>query len=165
MPLVEELWNNATSPYKNWHKQIKWFSIFIKPNKCQKNRKETEMEKTYLCIPVAQLLCWPGTAQPSSWPSPPGPPSSVVFLPDRRTGACPTRARSAAPRHLPLCLPALSPPRLDAPETPRSHPDLSRTLPRPPPLPLLSPSHTRAPSPPPLAVAAATGLPSPSARA
>ena len=40
MPVVEELWNNATSPYKNWHKKIKWFSILFKPNTCQKNRKE-----------------------------------------------------------------------------------------------------------------------------
>ena len=42
MPFVEELWNNVTSPYKNWHKNIKWFSIFIKPNKCQKIEKRNK---------------------------------------------------------------------------------------------------------------------------
>ena len=56
MPFIKELSNNITSFYKNWHKKIKWFSIFIKPNKCQKNRKEKEME-TYLDLPAA--LCSP----------------------------------------------------------------------------------------------------------
>ena len=36
MPIITELWNNTISPYKNWHNKIKWFGIFIKPNKCQK---------------------------------------------------------------------------------------------------------------------------------
>ena len=45
MPFVEELWNNTTSSYKNWHKLIKCFSIFIKPNKCQKNRKEKQIRR------------------------------------------------------------------------------------------------------------------------
>ena len=40
MLLVEEVWSNTTSSYKNWHNEIKWFSIIIKSNKCQKNRKE-----------------------------------------------------------------------------------------------------------------------------
>ena len=55
MPIIKELWNNTISPYKNWHKQIKWFSIFIKPNKCQKNRKEKEMENLpgLTCSPCA----------------------------------------------------------------------------------------------------------------
>ena len=50
MPIIKELWNNTISPYKNWHKQIKWFSIFIKPNKCQKSRKENKIGKK--CLPV-----------------------------------------------------------------------------------------------------------------
>ena len=45
VPFVEELWNNTTGTYKNWHNKIKWFSIFIKPNKCQKNRKEKQKWK------------------------------------------------------------------------------------------------------------------------
>ena len=45
MPIIKELWNNTISPYKNWHNKIKWFSIFIKPNKCQKSRKENKLEK------------------------------------------------------------------------------------------------------------------------
>ena len=43
MPVVEELWNNTTSPCKNWHKEITWFSIFIKPNKCQELEKKNKI--------------------------------------------------------------------------------------------------------------------------
>ena len=64
MLVVEELWNNTTSPCKNWCKKIKWFSIFIKPNKCQKNRKEKQKWKNLTCTylpvqpssPVAQQV-------------------------------------------------------------------------------------------------------------
>ena len=65
MPIIKELWNNTISPYKNWHNKIKWFSIFIKPNKCQKIRKEKEIGKGSL--PAAwHCAAWPGPAgQPS----------------------------------------------------------------------------------------------------
>ena len=33
MLVVEELWNNTTSSYKNWHKKINWFSISSKAKK------------------------------------------------------------------------------------------------------------------------------------
>ena len=89
MPFVEEFWNNTTSPYKNWHKKIKWFIIFIKPNKCQKNRKETEMEN-----PTCAYL------RPS-WTSPPAPSSSWRQSARRVAGA---RARPC--RHA-TCLPVL----------------------------------------------------------
>ena len=75
MPFVEEFWNNTTSPYKNWHKKIKWFIIFIKPNKCQKNRKETEMKKNLPVLtcgpagPARQRRRPPGASRPSVWPA------------------------------------------------------------------------------------------------
>ena len=65
MPIIKELWNNTISPYKNWHKQIKWFSIFIKPNKCQKSRKENKIKKMPTCAHLR-----PGTVRPS-WPAQP----------------------------------------------------------------------------------------------
>ena len=129
MPFVEELWNNTTSPYKNWHKKIKWFIIFIKPNKCQKNRKETEMEKTYLCLPAAQLLCWPSSVRPS-WTSPPASSSSWRQSARRVAGA---RARPC--RHA-TCLPVLPLVAWMPRATPRAAPHLSRSLPCPFPLPL-----------------------------
>ena len=77
MPLVGEFWNNTTSSYKNWHKKIKWFSIFIKPNKCQKNRKEKQKWKNlpgpYLQpAPVLAQHCaaWPGPTGQASHPPP-----------------------------------------------------------------------------------------------
>ena len=77
MPFVEEFWNNTTSPCKNWHKKIKWFIIFIKPNKCQKNRKEKQKWKNlpgpYLRpSPVLAQHCaaWPGPTGQASHPPP-----------------------------------------------------------------------------------------------
>ena len=63
MLVNEELWNNTTSYCKNWHKNIKWFSIFIKPNKCQKIEKKNKREKrlTWRLPPCAARSCaaWP----------------------------------------------------------------------------------------------------------
>ena len=54
VPFVEELWNNTISPYKNWHNKIKWFGIFIKPNKCQKIRKENRKGERDLPGPLTR---------------------------------------------------------------------------------------------------------------
>ena len=77
MPFIKELWNNISSSCKNWHNKIKWFSIFIKPNKCQKNRKEKQKWKNlpgpYLRpAPVLAQHCaaWPGPTGQASHPPP-----------------------------------------------------------------------------------------------
>ena len=81
MPFVEELWNNVTSPYKNWHKNIKWFSIFIKPNKCQKIEKKNKREKR-----LPGLTCSPCAAQrPSRLAQPAGGPAQ---LPGASSSSC-----------------------------------------------------------------------------
>ena len=54
MPIIKELWNNTISPYKNWHNKIKWFIIFIKPNKCQKIRKENRKGERDLPGPLTR---------------------------------------------------------------------------------------------------------------
>ena len=96
MPIIKELWNNISSPCKNWHKKIKWFSIFIKPNKCQKNRKENKNRETLTwTLPTA----WHCAAQL-------GKPTTAVVLLAPVGWACGRRARTArAPRHqLPACI-------------------------------------------------------------
>jgi len=155
MPVVEELWNNTTSPYKNWHKNIKWFIIF-KPNKFQKNRKETKMEKLTWRLPAAHLV--PQLAQHCAAQL--DQPTSAVVLLAPVGQACGRRMRTAVPpRHLPACPP---PRRVDASR------DATR---RPAPLslslsfsllwwiPLSRPA--RALPSPPLAVAVAIDFPSP----
>ena len=70
MPFVEELWNNTNSTYKNWHKKIKWFSIFIKPNKCQKNRKENKNREKLTWVTCGLALCsQPGPAAQQAGPA------------------------------------------------------------------------------------------------
>ena len=100
MPVVEELWNNATSPYKNWHKKIKWFSIFTKSNKCQKFRKQKQTRKR-------EKLTWPGPAAqqagPASWPCQSSPSSCQE---DKGTRSPPARMRATS---------CFSPRRLDRP--------------------------------------------------
>ena len=54
MPIIKELWNNTISPYKNWHNKIKWFSILIKSNKCQKIRKENRKGERDLPGPLTR---------------------------------------------------------------------------------------------------------------
>ena len=105
MPFIKELWNNITSFYKNWHKKIKWFSIFIKPNKCQKNRKEKQIRrKTYLAL---TSLCNPflcGLAGPVGQPSPPG--LLLCRLPPPRPSSCvPAPQPAAATRPTTSCFP------------------------------------------------------------
>ena len=78
MPFIKELWNNITSFYKNWHKKIKWFSIFIKPNKCQKKRKEIKEENPTWTYPR------PGTM----WPGPAAQQASPVQLPGASSSSC-----------------------------------------------------------------------------
>ena len=101
--------------------------LLLNRNICQNIRKESKRGETYLgLLPV----------QPSSSqrrPSPLAPPLSS----SSSTGgwARARRARAAAPRHQPPCLPALSPPRLDAPG------DATRPL-DPLPLSRVSPSST-----------------------
>ena len=118
-------------------------------------RKEGLTWGSPLCSPAAAGRPSQQAAQPT-WA-----PSSVIFLPDKRTGACPT---GAPPRRATSSLPAcLSSPRRSGwtgrrHATPRTSLPLSHSSPSPG---SLSPSHTRAPSLPPLAVAVATGLPSP----
>ena len=115
MPFIKELWNNITSFYKNWHKKIKWFSIFIKPNKCQKTRKETEMEKN---LPV--VTCGPAPVLAQLCAAQLGQLNSAVVLLAPVGQACGRRARTAVPPcHLPACPP---PRRLDAPRDARRRP-------------------------------------------
>ena len=155
VPFVEELWNNTISPYKNWHNKIKWFSIFIKPNKCQKNRKGTEMGKTYLCLP-AGWHCAAGLAQRPSRPAQLAGRASRPLPRARRTGA---RARRAQPRARP------PPAFLSLPSSPgcpaRRHgpPCTSLALSRAHSLfPSLSLAHGQTPPSPPLAAAAVAAV-------
>ena len=99
------------------------------------------------------------------WPSPPGPPSSVVFPPDRGTACArrsPARARATSPPAGHLLLP---PDSLDAPDEATQLPRTALTLPRPPLLPLLSLPLTREPPPPPTGITVATASPTPSRHA
>ena len=161
MPIIKELWNNTISPYKNWHNKIKWFSIFIKPNKCQKKNRKTEIKEggAYLGLP----LCSPAAAgRPSQQAAQPTWPPLLCRLPPRQgDGACPTRAHRRAappPPSLPACPPLVA---LDGPDDATRRPaPLSHSLIPPPPLVLSLPTARTRPSPP-LAVAVATGLPSP----
>ena len=101
MPIIKELWNNTISPYKNWHKQINWFSILLNQTNVRKLEKKTEKgRETYL----GHL---PG-------PSPAGGPAHPRCLlsspsSDRRTRACarrsPARTRAASPPAGHLLLP------------------------------------------------------------
>ena len=159
MPFVEELWNNTTSLYKNWHNKIKWFSIFIKPNKCQKNRKETKTES----LPGAYLQPSGASAGPVVRPLA-QPPTVVLLATTEGQGHAPARA---ATRPAGATFPATScfsssssgcPARCHAPPLP-----LSLSLALPPPLVLFC-ATTQAPPSPPHAIAAATASPSPSLR-
>ena len=109
-----------------------------------KNKRGRLTWASSLCSPAAAGRPSQQAAQPAS--------SSVVFVLDRGRGACPARARHRATPPVSLLAWRLLV-ALERRTTPRSHPDLSRTLPRPPSLPLLSPSHTRAPSPSPPSIA------------
>ena len=142
MPFVEEFWNNTTSPYKNWHKKIKWFSIFIKPNKCQKIRKEKEIGKRELTCGLALCgLAWPSrpaqlTGQRQSSPS--------SRQRDRARGR--RTPHACTPRQLPACpLPSSTWPRQKRPAPPWPHSLLSCS-----PLPSSSPARMSRSSAPPL---------------
>ena len=101
MSFIKELWNNTISPYKNWHKQIKWFSIFIKPNKCQKKIENRNKRRRGLpgASPVQPSRSRP--AQPAGGPAH-GPPLLCRLPPRQGNGVCPTLAGTRA-RHLPPC--------------------------------------------------------------
>ena len=95
MPIITELWNNTISPYKNWHNKIKWFGIFIKPNKCQKkieNRNKRKEGLTWGSSPAQPSSSRP--AQPGGGPAHLAPPlSSSSPTGERRV---PTRAHRRA---------------------------------------------------------------------
>ena len=145
MPFVEELWNNITSSYKNWHKKINWFSIIIKSKQMVENRKEKEMEKR-TC--AAQRP----TGRPSQQAAQPNC-QELLQAPASRSCcvAAPQPAVATSPRHL-LLLPLVAWITRATPRTPRTSLTLSRSPSSPS---SFSPDRSNASSPP-LAVAVAT---------
>ena len=137
MPVVEELWNNTTSPCKKFHKKIKWFSIFIKPNKCRKLEKKNKTGKR---LPGPYLR--PGTMRPGRAAQPTGRASHLLAR-ARRTSAWLARASTRPGHLLPACF---------IPDASRRRHALPSTLSHSPPC-----SPPRTASSPPLAVAMATG--------
>ena len=104
MPFVEELWNNTISPYKNWHKQIKWFSIFIKSKQMSEKIENRNKRRRGLpgASPVQPSRSRP--AQPGGGPAHQAPPPLSSSLP---TGERSVAGARAPPRHassLPVCL-------------------------------------------------------------
>ena len=163
MPIITELWNNTISPYKNWHKQIKWFSIFIKPNKCQKKiekgiKKKGNLTCAYLGLSPAQPSS-SRPAQPGGGPAHLAPPPLSSSFPtgERSVAGARARHRATPPPSLPACPPLAA---LDGPhvatQPPRSFSPPSRSSP-----PLAPPHSHRTRPPPPTRTTTATGLPSP----
>ena len=98
------------------------FSIFIKPNKCQKNRKEKQKWKN---LPGPYLRPGPVLAQHcAAWPGPTGQP--VILLLARRRKRRARRARTCTPRS---CLPAPFPSALSTLESSTEPPGLSSLSP------------------------------------
>ena len=92
MPIIKELWNNISSPCKNWHKLNKWFNILFKSKQMSeiKNRKRNNRRSLpgLLHVRPSQL------AGPASQPSPP--PSSSSWRQSARRVA---GARARPERH------------------------------------------------------------------